>query len=461
MSATAWNWKAEQLMKTGFLLRCIIFYLLAAAAISCLSVFILPYHFWVGLILILLVGVIIGYLSCRLALQPICQIGKRVQQATRGELIQTPLSTTNEIDLVEKSLAELLLHQQAQIAEGTQEKNKLTAILTGMAEGVIACNTNTHIMLTNRAVEELFQIQAKDIQGKMFLEAIRNNDLAEILSQVLQTGKPWCQEISILLPVQKNFMIQASPLFQESRVSGAVMVLHDITELKHLENVRKEFISNVSHELKTPLTSIKGFIETLLAGAMEDKNNNRRFLSIIQDHADRLGKLINDILELSKLESKEIQLDFKPIDLPEIIRKTVETFTPQLTKNKVTCSVNIKGPLPKVQADHDKISQVLINLIDNAIKFNKEKGAITITAELQPAFLKVSIHDTGIGLPDTDLPRIFERFYRVDKARSRDLGGTGLGLSIVKHIIEAHHGQVGVESIQEQGSTFWFTLPLV
>lgn len=430
-------------------------------AISCLSIFIFPDHFWLGLILILSVAIILGYFTFRLALQPIRQIGKLVQQAARGELIQTPLIATDEIGLVEKSLAELVLYQQEQIAEGTQGKNKLAAILTGMAEGVIACDTDSRILLINNTIETIFSVTKADCRNKMLLEAIRNNELDKILGLTLQSGQAQQSELSILVPVQKIFQVYASPLTNEDKTIGAVLVLHDITELKHLENVRKEFISNVSHELRTPLTSIKGFIETLMAGALEDKSNNRRFLSIIQDHADRLGKLINDILELSKLESKEIQLDFKSVDLQEIIRKTVETFTPQLIKSKVTCSLNIKDPLPLVKADQDKIAQVLINLIDNAIKFNRENGAITITATLQPDSLKVSIHDTGIGLPDTDLPRIFERFYRVDKARSRELGGTGLGLSIVKHIIEAHHGQVGVESIQEQGSTFWFTLPLI
>ena len=432
---------------------------LPITTVNTLTVNILP-NLWIGIVVALVLTVILGYISAYFITKPIRQINDMTQQAIKGNWSQKiPVSTQDEMGSLAKSLNLLFRQVQENMEVIKNEQNKITAIISSMNEGVIACDTDSRILLINKSIEDIFSVAAADCQNKMLLEAIRNNELDEILNLTLRSGQAQQSELSILVPIQKIFQIYASPLKKEDQTVGAVLVLHDITELKHLENVRKEFISNVSHELKTPLTSIKGFIETLLAGALEDKNNNRRFLTIIQDHADRLGKLINDILELSKLESKEIKLDIKPVALPEIIRKTVETFTPQLVKSKVTCSVNIKDTLPLVQADQDKIAQVLINLIDNAIKFNKENGSITVTSAIQDDSIKISISDTGMGLPEKDLPRIFERFYRVDKARSRDLGGTGLGLSIVKHIIEAHHGQTGVESIQEQGSTFWFTLP--
>lgn len=433
---------------------------LPVTTVNTLTVNILK-NLWIGIIVALLLTIILGYVSAYFITKPIRQINTMTQEAIKGNWSQKiPVTTQDEIGSLAKSLNLLFRQQQANIEAIKNEQNKIIAIISSMSEGVIACDTDSRILLINKSIEKIFAVTAADCRNKMLLEAIRNNELDEILNLTLRTGQAQQSELSILVPVQKVFQIYASPLTNEDKTVGAVLVLHDITTLKHLENVRKEFISNVSHELKTPLTSIKGFIETLLAGALEDKNNNRRFLSIIQDHADRLGKLINDILELSKLESKEIQLEFKPVALLEIIRKTVETFTPQLAKSKITCAVNITGALPSVRADQDKIAQVLINLIDNAIKFNRENGTITITAEVQTGFLKIKVQDTGIGLPSADLPRIFERFYRVDKARSRDLGGTGLGLSIVKHIIEAHQGKVGVESIEEKGSTFWFTLPL-
>ncbi len=432
---------------------------LPITTVNTLTVNILP-NLWIGIIVALVLTIILGYVSAYVITKPIRQINDLTQQGIKGNWSQKiPVSAQDEIGSLARSLNLLFRQVQENMEAIRNEQNKITAIISSMSEGVIACATDSRILLINKSIENIFSVAAADCQGKMLLEAIRNNELDEILNLTLQSGQAQQSELSILVPIQKIFQIYASPLKKEDQTIGAVLVMHDITELKHLENVRKEFISNVSHELKTPLTSIKGFIETLLDGALEDKNNSRRFLTIIQDHADRLGKLINGILELSKLESKEIKLDIKPAALPELIRKTVETFTPQLVKSKVTCSVDIKETLPLVQADQDKIAQVLINLLDNAIKFNKENGSITVTAAIQDDSIKISISDTGLGIPEKDLPRIFERFYRVDKARSRDLGGSGLGLSIVKHIIEAHQGQVGVESIEGNGSTFWFTLP--
>jgi len=222
--------------------------------------------------------------------------------------------------------------------------------------------------------------------------------------------------------------------------------------------MRSDFVANVSHELKTPLTSIKGFVETLLEGALDDKENNRNFLKIIYDHTERLNNLVEDLLSLSHLESKEIILNKKSFNLRQQLEEAISTFKAQLKKN----GIEVKNELPisiSVTADQDRMEQVFTNLIDNAIKFNKEKGAIRIYIQEVNGKIKVFVEDKGIGIPEKDIPRIFERFYRVDKARSRELGGTGLGLSIVKHIVELHGGNVGVESAEGLGSKFWFTIP--
>jgi len=217
-------------------------------------------------------------------------------------------------------------------------------------------------------------------------------------------------------------------------------------------------VANVSHELKTPLTSIKGFVETLLGGALDDKENNRNFLKIIQDHAERLDSLVNDLLSLSHLESKEIMLKKTNFNLKQQVEGVISGFRSQLKKK----NIEIKNELPadiSVTADKNRLEQVVTNLIDNAIKFNKEKGFVRIFGEEINGKVKITVEDSGIGIPEKDIPRIFERFYRVDKARSRELGGTGLGLSIVKHIVELHSGSVGVESTEGFGSKFWFSLP--
>jgi two-component system phosphate regulon sensor histidine kinase PhoR len=259
-------------------------------------------------------------------------------------------------------------------------------------------------------------------------------------------------------PVQKIFQINASPVFEKGIVSGCLLVIHDMTEIRKLETMRRDFVANVSHELKTPLTSVKGFLETLLEGALEDKENSRHFLIIMQDHTERLNKLVDDLLSLSHLESKEIFLKKDIFNFYQQVTKVITNCGAQLQKK----NIEIKNELPAnllINADKDKIEGVVTNLIDNAIKFNKEKGNIRIYSQDEESSIKIIIEDSGIGIPEKDILRIFERFYRVDKARSRELGGTGLGLSIAKHIVELHEGTIGLESVEGLGSKFWFTLP--
>jgi two-component system phosphate regulon sensor histidine kinase PhoR len=243
---------------------------------------------------------------------------------------------------------------------------------------------------------------------------------------------------------------------------GVVAVLHDITRLKELEAIRKDFVANVSHELRTPLTSIRGFAETLLDGALEDRNNNRRFVEIIKSHALRLSELTMDLLTLATLESESFQLKPEGIDLPALVHEVLESFRPLGLTKRQDLEAVIEPGLPQIKADRDRIRQVLINLLDNAVKFTAEEGKISLEVRLSAEGTGVEMHvkDRGIGIPSSDLPRIFERFYRVDKARSREQGGTGLGLAIVKHIVEAHRGHVSVKSTLGQGSDFCVTLPL-
>ncbi|MDP3142990.1 MAG: ATP-binding protein [Candidatus Omnitrophota bacterium] len=339
-----------------------------------------------------------------------------------------------------------------------KENNQALAILNSMVEGVIAVNKDARILSINPTVENIFGITKSEAEGVFFLEVIRNHDIFAVIDEVLKSGKFMSRELNIVLPVQKIFQVNASPIFENNVVNGCLAVLHDITEIRRLETIRRDFVANVSHELKTPLTSIKGFVETLIEGALEDKGNAGHFLRIIQDHTDRLNSLISDLLELSYLESRELKLELETIKLRNLVDEVLLGFKSQLKKK----AIEVKNDLPldlSVEVDKEKIEQVFTNLVDNAIKFNKEKGFIRIQSQVSDGKLKITIEDSGIGIPAKDIPRIFERFYRVDKARSRELGGTGLGLSIVKHIIESHGGQAGVESTEGIGSTFWFILP--
>ncbi|MDD4980062.1 MAG: ATP-binding protein [Candidatus Omnitrophica bacterium] len=338
------------------------------------------------------------------------------------------------------------------------ENSQMQAILSSMAEGVIAVDKESRILSINPAIEKIFNIIKKDAGGKFFLEVIRNNDISEIINNVLKKGEFISKELNLVWPIQKVFQINASPLFENAAVNGCLVVLHDITEIRKLEKMRSDFVANVSHELKTPLTSIKGFVETLLEGALEDKKNSRHFLEIIQEHANRLNILIRDLLDLSYLESQEAQLHKEEINLKDLTDDILAGFKSQLKKGPIKAENNLPAGL-SVKADKDKIGQVLTNLIDNAIKFNRENGTIKIYEQDSADKIKIVVEDSGTGIPPKDIPRIFERFYRVDKARSRELGGTGLGLSIVKHIVELHGGSVGVESTEGLGSGFFFTLP--
>ncbi len=357
-----------------------------------------------------------------------------------------------------RELNECLTNLSAKISELEKQRATVQAIIASMVEGVVAVDKDTKILSVNPSVEKMFEISAKEAEGKFFLEVIRNNDIASVIDEALKKVEFISRELHLVWPVHKVFQVNASPILQDNSVSGCVLVIHDITEMRKLEVMRRDFVANVSHELKTPLTSIKGFIETLLEGALDDKENSRDFLKIIQEHADRLDSLTSDLLDLSCLESKEIKLEAEKVDLKILADEALAGFKAQLKKKDIQ-GINEIPPGVFVNADINKMRQVFTNLIDNAIKFNKEKGLIKIYKEESGDKYKIVVEDSGIGIPAKDTPRIFERFYRVDRARSRELGGTGLGLSIVRHIVDLHGGTVGVESTEGLGSKFWFILP--
>ncbi len=338
------------------------------------------------------------------------------------------------------------------------EKEQATAILNSMAEGVIALDRDTRILSVNPAAEKLFSVTKGEAEGKFLLEVIRIHEIADLAAHVLKQGQGAVRELSLDWPLRKNIEINATALLHAGAVTGCLLVIHDITDIRHLETVRKDFVANVSHELKTPLTSIKGFVETLLEGAVDNKKDSREFLGIIQDHVNRLDTLINDLLILSSLESRQITLEHGAVSLSGLVNKVIAGFTTQSRKRNVTV-INEIPESRSIQADKHRIEQVFTNLIDNGIKFNKDGGEVRIRVEDSSGETKIVVQDSGSGIPEKALPRIFERFYRIDTARSRELGGTGLGLSIVKHIVELHGGQVGVESTEGLGSSFWFTLP--
>jgi len=370
----------------------------------------------------------------------------------------------DELGSMARSLNETADQMQRYITELKGEQNRIRAILESMQAGVLATDSEGRLTLINSALAKILAIDPETNLNLKVLEVVRNVELKNILDRVLNEQIQVTSTVQMMLVPPRVFEVVAVPLQEGSaRPRGAVAVLHDMTKLQHLENIRKDFVANVSHELRTPLTSIRGFAETLLEGALEDKKNNRRFVEIIRSHAVQLSNLTMDLLSLAALEWSETGgLKLATLELKPLLEEVIEEMRPLATAKNQTLKVRIVDGLSPVKGDPEKLRQVFLNLLDNAIKFTPEGGCILLEA-LQPeakVILEVHIKDNGPGIPSTDLPRIFERFYRVDKARSREMGGTGLGLSIVKHIVEAHRGRVEVQSILGEGSDFGVILPV-
>ena len=352
------------------------------------------------------------------------------------------------------------------IEEISKEKDYLQTILKGMKEGVLVVDGRGRILMVNDALRDLLSLSS-DVADKMPLELIRNAELEAAIRKAVHEGKSSGLELDVTASGGKTLEVNVVGILPSSKWigkegeegRGAIAVFHDITRLKELEKIREDFVANVSHELRTPLTTIKGYAETLLEGALKEEVAFQ-FVQVINRHADRLTKIVEDLLTLSKIESKEFSLKPERLSISELIDGTLDVIKEEADKKGVSISWSESTPSLFIFGDRKGLEQVLINLLDNAIKYGREGGNIKISVNENPnAEIQVSVEDDGIGIPKEDLPRIFERFYRVDKGRSKELGGTGLGLSIVKHIVQAHGGKVWAESQIGKGSTFYFTLP--
>ncbi len=341
-----------------------------------------------------------------------------------------------------------------------KRRGQLKALLDNMIEGVIILDLHGKITLINSVIENIFGIKEEELLEHPLIEAIRNPELDYFLKETLDKQRMREIELEMVTPVEGIFKIRAA-FYEKVEVEkkGLLVIFNDITALRKLERSKAEFVANVSHELRTPLASIKGFVETLQEGALEDKKNSRKFLAIINQNVDRLDALIRDILDLSKIESKKMELKREVFSIKDIIENVLDVLSVAGKKKKIKINVVIAPEAEYMNADKMQLEQVIMNLMDNGIKFNNDGGELLIKVFKEGSQNIVLIKDTGIGIPESDIPRIFERFYRVDKGRSRMLGGTGLGLSIVKHIIENHGGRIKVSSAQGKGTEFVFNIP--
>jgi two-component system phosphate regulon sensor histidine kinase PhoR len=341
----------------------------------------------------------------------------------------------------------------------TEERNLSSAILGSMLEGVAVVNASERLLFTNRGFAEILELDIPPQSGRALVEVVRQTELIEAVRKVL-AGAPRVEAEIVTGTLRQHFFAVTVASVLAGDTSGAVIVLHDITDLRRLERVRRDFIANVSHEFKTPLTAIQGFAETLLAGAVEDPLNRGRFLGIIVEHARRLARLTDDLLKLSKMDADRLELEIRPLSVSQLVESCLETSQHRAAEKEIRISVNIAESLPEIAGDRRLLAEVLQNLLDNATQYTLPGGRIMVSAETDEGEVIFTVSDTGIGIPQADQPRIFERFYRVDAARSREVGGTGLGLAIAKHLVEVHGGRIWVESEVGQGSQFHFSVPL-
>jgi len=340
------------------------------------------------------------------------------------------------------------------------DRENFTAILSSMVEGVIVINSKGIIEHASPNFCQLLELRSKETQNKLYWEVVWNQEINESIKEALISKKAVKKEINIIGPQEAFFSMQISPVMDsQDKLLSLIAVFHDITELKKLEKVRAEFVANVSHELKTPLTAIKGFVETLKTTAKDDPSSVARFLNIIDKQTERLEDLVNDLLILSSMECKEVKMNFVAESLNNVVLPVLSLQKKIIEDKGHQVSIDIPADLPKVLVDHQRMEQVFLNLLDNAVKFTPAGGKISIQAKWDKPYVQVEVKDNGVGIPAEHLSRVFERFYRVDRARSREAGGTGLGLAIVRQIISAHQGKIEVESSPDLGSTFRIFLP--
>ncbi|MBU2591314.1 MAG: ATP-binding protein [Nitrospinota bacterium] len=420
----------------------------------------LRYTLATSLLAAFILSALVSYSASLFISRPIREISRAAKDIADGDYSKKiSLRSEDEIGDLSSIFNHMAGQVKSRIGEVNESKSRLEAVLLSMFEGVMVVDSKGSIILINQPLKNVLKIE-EEPSGKRPIEAIRNLQIQEIADNILHTKEGLIsEEITILLPVEKTLLVHATPVKKGGKTEGAVLVFHDVTNLRRLEKVRQDFVANVSHELRTPISSIIGYAETLLDGALRDEENATDFLNIILTDSNRLATLIDDLLSLAKIESGKIMMEKRPCQLLPIAEQVLASLKGHIEGKEIKIKIDIPENIPSVSADETRIKQVLLNLIDNAVKYNIQGGKISISADETNDSVKVNISDTGIGIPRKDLPRLFERFYRVDKARSRELGGTGLGLSIVKHIIHSHNGEVSVQSVEGEGSTFSFSLP--
>lgn len=402
----------------------------------------------------------VGSRLSRRITRPLEEFTQVAERISSGDFAgRAPVDETVELGRLGRTFNTMADHLHRTIQEISAERNKIEAIVSGMTDAVIATDRGGRIILLNRAAEELLHLARDQAVGRQAGGVLASGRLAAMVEEATGRGRSTAEELPPGSVDDRVIEAHCAPIKGDGNaVVGAVAVLRDVTELRHTERLRRELTANVSHELRTPLTSIVGFVETLLDGAMRDEDTCRRFLTIIDNEANRLVKLTDDLMDLSQLESKRVTLELRPVDLGDLVAHVLDKLRPLAESSQLTLSQAAPHGIV-IPADSDRLEQVLTNLVDNALKYTPQGGRVEVRVAPVDGEVEVAITDTGRGIPPEDLPHVFERFFRADRSRTRGSGGTGLGLAIAKHIVEAHGGRISVSSRPNEGTTFRLTIP--
>jgi two-component system phosphate regulon sensor histidine kinase PhoR len=417
-------------------------------------------NLWLWSLLIYLVAGAVAMVMSRSYTDRIERLREFSRRVADGDFRQlSPDGTGDTLEALGTSLNQTASRLDRTIRTLTEERNLSAAILGSMVEGVAVVNGAERLAFANPGFASILGLDVPPVAGSSLLEVVRQTELIEAVRRVL-AGEPRVEAEIATGTLRQHFFAVTVAAVRAGDTSGAVIVLHDITELRKLERIRRDFVANVSHEFRTPLTAIQGFAETLIGGAIDDPQNRGRFLAIILEHSRRLARLTEDLLRLSQMDAEQMELEIRAVSVSQLIESCYETAQRRAAEKGLSLSLHVPSHLPDVAADNRRLQEVVQNLLDNAIQYTLPGGKIVLSAETRNDEVIFAVADTGIGIPQADQPRIFERFYRVDVARSREAGGTGLGLSIAKHLVEAHGGRIWVDSEVGVGSKFHFSIPV-
>jgi two-component system phosphate regulon sensor histidine kinase PhoR len=408
---------------------------------------------------IAVLAVALALFAWREWIAPWRQIEELVRQIGRRERPRTFLvSGGKRAQRIALALENLLTQQQEQARQIGERTSGDEAIFSAMQDGLLVLDGERRIALANRTFQELFGVRENSL-GQPLLEVIRDVNVAEAISETFRNRQPVRREIAVS---ERLLQMDSVPMGNENgKMAGVVILFHDISELKRADQIRRDFVANVSHELRTPLSILRGYIETLLDHPKTSDEESARILHVMDRHSKRLGLLVEDLLELARLESPNPNLQWSDVNLSDLFREVIHDWEDKFKDKKLKVVVDLAPDLPAIRADPARLQEILYNLLDNAVNYSHENGEIRLQAGRRGAEIVLAVTDNGIGISKEDLSRIFERFYRADKARSREAGGTGLGLSIVKHIVQLHGGRVEAESELGKGTTIRAVLPLV